>query len=244
MRIARLLIFILPVLLSCTRQSPTSLQADTVKSVLTDTLTTTKNAETIQATQQCSYENEMPELGIGLIIAPSDFEIFNDSLLTDRFAEVKMHGQQVVGICPMFFETDYGIMHFVCVNESGNAYKLLTSSTELKYIPRTKASSLRTWDDYILQSFGIRRKTSSPVYQEPEENPKTVPIPEGHEMFCPMEVKGNWVKVRYDCFYNMKNNPHEGEPCQTFIDKCDKPLTGWLKWRDQNKLLIDIFLMS
>jgi hypothetical protein len=49
--------------------------------------------------------------------------------------------------------------------------------------------------------------------------------------------------TEYDCFYNDDNNPNEGEPCHNFIDKCKNPLTGWLRWRQENKLLIDIFLM-
>jgi hypothetical protein len=59
----------------------------------------------------------------------------------------------------------------------------------------------------------------------------------------PLEVKGEWVKVTYDCFYNDENNAFEGEPCHTYIDKCQNPVVGWLKWKQDNKILIDIFLM-
>jgi hypothetical protein len=243
MRITLLLISISPILLSCTQQSSTTLSADTLKSDSSDTVTTTKSPETIQVTQQCAYENEMSDLGVGLIIALSNFEVFNDSLLTDRFAEIKMYENEVAGICPLFFETDYGIMHFVCIGETENAYKVLTGTTDLKYIPKTKTSDVRTWDDYILQSYGIGRKTGSALCQEPLDNSQTISVPGGYEIFCAMEVKGNWLKVKYDCFCNIENNPHEGEPCHAFINECDKPLTGWLKWRDQNKLLIEIFLV-
>jgi hypothetical protein len=77
----------------------------------------------------------------------------------------------------------------------------------------------------------------------PSDGSKVLTIPQGFEMFCPMEIRGDWVKVRYDCFYNDENNPHEGEPCHNFIDECKDPVTGWLKWRNENKILIDIFLM-
>jgi hypothetical protein len=52
------------------------------------------------------------------------------------------------------------------------------------------------------------------------------------------------VRVNYDCFYNRENNSHEGEPCYNFINECQNPVTAWLKWKQGNKLLIDIMLLS
>ena len=142
-------------------------------------------------------------------------------------------------------------MHFVCIGKTDKAYKILINYSDIKYFPKTKSYDFKTWDQYILQSFGIRRLSaqtgditaSLPLRIEPSDNADTLPILKGHEMFCPIEVKGDWVKVKYDCFYNDENNPNEGEPCHNFIGKCKNPLTGWLRWRQESKLLIDIFLM-
>ena len=62
-------------------------------------------------------------------------------------------------------------------------------------------------------------------------------------MFCPLEVQGDWVRVRYDCFYNKASNPHEGQPCSEYIAQCKTAPTGWLRWRQDNKLVIDIMLL-
>lgn len=202
--------------------------------------------------EDCSYDNEVSSLGNGLILAPAKFDIYNDSLLTNKYASWDMYEDAArINICSKFFKPDYGIMHFVCLSKSQKAYKVLINASDIKYFPKTKSYDFKTWDEYILQSYGIRRLTSStgdisaisPLRIAPRDNTDTLAIPPGYEMFCPIEIEGDWVKVKYDCFYNDENSLHEGEPCYDFIDQCKNPLTGWLRWRQANKLLIDIFLM-
>lgn len=201
----------------------------------------------------CSYANETSTLGIGLILAPAQFTLFDDSLLTHKFADIDMYNDQeaLTQLCPKFFKPDYGIMHFVCVDSTETIYKVLTDSSSFKFMGNVSSAEFTTWENYILNSFGIRRLTDSdgdPALQNdlkmlPSQESKALAIPEGFEMFCPMEMRGSWVKVRYDCFYNRDDNPHEGEPCHNFIQDCKDPLTGWVKWKDESKILIDIFLM-
>ena len=202
---------------------------------------------------KCSYENETSTLGMGLVLAPSGFALYNDSLLTDEFAGIDIYRDQAAfsRICPKFFMPDYGIMHFVCVDSTANAYQILTDFSSVKFIEKDSGAEFTTWENYILRSFGIRRlaenKSAAPVQDDlrvgPSEDSEVLAIPEGFEMFCPMEIRDHWVKVKYDCFYNTDENPHEGEPCYNFIGDCKDPLTGWLKWREGNKVLIDIFLI-
>lgn len=131
----------------------------------------------------------------------------------------------------------------------GNAYKVLINFSDTKYLPDTY--KFMTWNEYILSSFGIRRSINDrgkiiydqPLRINPYENSDTLAIPAGHELFCPMELKDDWLKVAYDCFYNSSDNPHEGEPCNNYIEECDKPLIGWIKWKSENRVLIDVFLI-
>jgi hypothetical protein len=103
-----------------------------------------------------------------------------------------------------------------------------------------------------LQSFGIRRKTDetdenekplTTLRQSPTDSAAAISLPAGHEMFCAMEVQGDWLKVQYDCFYNDEDSKYEGQPCHNYIGKCSDAASGWLRWRKDNKLLVDIFLM-
>ncbi len=248
-----LVILILTLLFSCgQKDSSGNVPAEST------TISKIKNASYVENEGQinhnihCRFDNQMSGLGEGLVIVPSKFEIYNDSLLTIKHANWDMYeDESKIDVCPKFFKPDYGIMHFVYIGQTEKAYKVLVNYSDIKYLPKTKDYEFETWENYILQSYGIRRKTTEngdieenlPLRTKPNENAETLKIPSGFEMFCPIELKGDWVKVKYDCFYNVEDNPHDGEPCYEFIQECNNTLTGWLRWRQENKLLIDIFMM-
>lgn len=199
------------------------------------------------------YDNDVSSLGIGLVMAPDKFVLFNDSLLTDTFAKVDMYGAEMgkSTVSSKFYKPDYGIMHFVCLDKTAKAYKVLNGKADIKYFPQKKGYNFITWEKYILNSFGVRRITNQvdksinnqPLRKQPGST-DTVAIPKGLEMFCPVKLKGDWLQVNYDCFYNDEDSKHDGEPCSNYISKCKDPVTGWIRWRDGNKLLIDILVME
>lgn len=195
------------------------------------------------------YDNDVSTLGIGVVIAPDKFVVYNDSLLNNKFSSINMYGdEKAIGIYSKFYKPDYGIMHFICLQATDKCYKVVVNYNTIKYLPKSKGYEFATWTDYIMQSFGIRRnkdnaKSHQPLRVSPTATADTLSISGKYEMFCPVEVKGDWVKAKFDCFYNDDNSKHEGEPCQNYISECKDPVTGWIKWRDGNKVLIDILLM-
>ena len=82
---------------------------------------------------------------------------------------------------------------------------------------------------------------NQPIRDQANELTPVIELPnEPDELLCVIEVK---IKVKYDCFYNLLRNPHKGVPCSTYIDQCANTVTGWLKWRNKNRILIDIFTL-
>lgn len=208
----------------------------------------------IQFNGKCDTDNEVSSLGIGVVIAPVKLAIYDDSLLSGKPVLIDMYAQAetLTGYCTFTFDPEYGLMHFACTGKTAKAYQVLINYSQVKYLPKVKGYKFQTWEQYIESSFGVRRKTTKigqqnkpmgTLQKEPNDKADTVAIPEGFEMFCAMQLQGDWLKVQYNCFYNMEHDPYEGQPCHNFIDKCKSPLTGWLRWRDGNKILIDIFLM-
>jgi hypothetical protein len=200
--------------------------------------------------EKCGFDNPVSTLGIGLVIVPTSFVIYNDSLLTDTFQYINMYQDKPM-ICSKFHKPDYGIMHFVCLSITGKSYKVLTNYSEYKYLPKNGKYLYQTWGKYILSSYGVRRFydqdkqrfSDQPIRALNNNTSDTVNIPKGLELLCPLEIREDWIRVKYDCFYSKENNEHEGAPCQKYVNKCNPSTTGWLKWRQDNKLLIDIFLM-
>jgi hypothetical protein len=235
---------------SCHKSVTGSLQSTNKKAAVSKDSSASESVyEPVSFSYECQYNNVVSNLGIGLVIAPAVFDVYDDSLLVKKYTRMDMHsGKDPKTICSKFYKPDYGIMHFVCIGTTTQSFKVLITDVNIKYLPKNKNYQFKTWENYILESFGVRREyrtvaTTQVLRTEPSDNAGALSVPQGLELFCPMEIKGNWLKVKYDCFYNTTDNRHEGEPCHSYIESCEEPLTGWLKWRDKNNLLIDIFLM-
>lgn len=213
-----------------------------------------KKNKSIVTNETYPYDNDVSNLGIGIVIAPEFVEIYSDSLLKNKMVAFNMYSDNTENsqnIYSKFYKPDYGIMHFVCLDETKIAYKVLVNYSTVKFLPKTAKYEFLVWNEYILQSYGINRLKKGidnvlenmPLRKAPDNQSDTIPLPVGLEMFCPIELKGDWVKVKYDCFYNNEDSDNIGIPCHEYIDKCKEPLIGWLRWRKENKLCIGIFLM-
>ncbi|NEM96119.1 hypothetical protein [Pontibacter burrus] len=195
----------------------------------------------------CEYDNLTKTLGIGLVSVPAAFELFSDSLLTSSYMQWDMYSSDVPPkpVCSKYYSPEYGIVQFVCLAKTTKYYKVLSGYDQVFYLPVEDGYEFTTWYDYILSSFGVRRNTdlgdewkNQPLRKLPDLSSGELKIPEGLEMFCAMEVKGDWLKVKYDCFYNTETPIEEGLPCHQYIDKCNDTVTGWLKWKDGNNVLM------
>jgi hypothetical protein len=167
-----------------------------------DTTTTRAEKEKPLHAESCNYDNEVSTLGVGLVIAPTQFEVFTDSLLRDKWADVDMYAYDgsTSRLCPKFCKPDYGIMHFVCVGATNKSYKILVNHSDIAYVPKAKNYVFTPWDGYILKSFGIRRSKNEgdetayllPLRTEPADTGAVLNIPEGTNCFArsPYEATG------------------------------------------------------
>jgi hypothetical protein len=210
----------------------------------------------------CAYNNLTATLGKGLVMVNSEsgnsssaIELFNDSLLQDKYVSWNYYEQEKPEnpVCPKYFNLEPDVLHFIFLKETAKSYQILNGFNEIKYLSKIKANLTTSWEDYILNSFAVGKlsdehgKTAfeQPFRKSPSEKAALVKFPADAEMLCPLEIKGDWVKVRYDCFTNgnRESNKYEGQPCHTYIEKCKPAQTAWIKWRERNTILIDILLM-
>ncbi|WP_196890193.1 hypothetical protein [Aureivirga sp. CE67] len=194
---------------------------------------------------ECTYDNKVNSLGKGLVILPTSFEIYKDSLLLDKQFDLDMYADEVE-LCSKYHKPDYGIMQLVCLEETDKSYKVIVNHVDIKYVPKTEEYIFVRWNDYIMNSFGIRRKDKNqPIYIEANKNSEKLDLPTGLESLCPLEVKNDWVKVRWDCFYNDQDGVNEErQSCHDYTKKCGDSMTGWLKWRTDSEINIGIFITT
>ncbi len=152
-------IFILMISIACgIKNKPNESNTNTIDSSSVVSSSIKSVPSVTQQEQLCGYDNQVSSLGVGLVIAPTTFEIYHDSLLKDKMASWDMYQDASnLNVCSKFFKPDYGIMHFVCIGITHKAYKVLVNFSDIKYLPKTKNYNFETWEEYILQSYGISR---------------------------------------------------------------------------------------
>ena len=113
-------------------------------------------------------QNRQPkELGIGFVIASNPYQ-FEDlpipgSLYKDKDLTRKWNSDNVY---PFFLKPDYGLFHFICLEETLDHYKILVNDTEIGYLPNDSNYYFKTWDAMLLQSTVERVTKENPIRKE------------------------------------------------------------------------------
>ena len=136
---------------------------------------------------------------------------------------------------PFSFHRDYFVLALKCVGKDANRFQVVVNdSTRLtKFIRRRDDSfKFQTWKDHVLDLFAVGfDPANNPLRTGPGENVSTLPVPSEKVTFHPLQINGNWLKVSWNVADNTKR-------------KNKKVKHGWVKWRQNGKLLIYFFYFS
>lgn len=132
---------------------------------------------------------------------------------------------------PFSFHQDYFVLALKCVGEDKNRYEVIVDEeTGLKKFVRKDDATLKfeTWEKHILKTFAVDfNREQNPLREVPEGQVKTAVLPK-EATFHPVEINGEWLKVSWDSSKKAGKN--------------DK--SGWVKWREDNKILVELFYFS
>lgn len=132
---------------------------------------------------------------------------------------------------PYAFHPDYFVLVLKCVGEDSNRYEVIVNEdTGLKRFVRKDDATFKfeTWEQHILKAFAVDfDRSGNPLREIPEGQVKTVELPK-EVTFHPVEINGEWLKVRWD-------SPKKSGKNDRF---------GWVKWKESNKILIELFYTS
>jgi hypothetical protein len=135
---------------------------------------------------------------------------------------------------PFAFHPDYFVLALKCVGKDASRFKVVVNETTglTKFIRKDDhALKFQTWREHILDLFAVGFDPSkNPLRIAPGGRAKAVRLPKDGT-FHPLQINGRWLKVRWNTSDERK-------------DKGKKVGYGWVKWKENNRLLIELFYLS
>jgi len=132
---------------------------------------------------------------------------------------------------PFAFHPDYFLLALRLVGEDKNRYEVIVNEdTGLKKFVKKSDRSLKfqTWVEHIKGVFSVKfNQVENPLRESPAGRVKHAELPED-VFFHPVQVKGEWLKVRWDGSQQAKKDAG----------------SGWVKWRDDSQLLVELFYFA
>lgn len=151
----------------------------------------------------------------------NEFSLFDENKVYENIIQNK-------DFRPFRYDTDSNHFYFDWVGENKFFYKvIINEETKLKKFVKKEDSHFKadSWEKYILNCFAVefdweknplRKEINGQTLKENLDKSLT---------FQPEEIRGNWLKVK-----RLDNSNDE-----------KKSKSGWIKWKDNNKILINFF---
>ena len=197
--------------------------------------------------------NSQTDLGIGLISINFDeqrvLEFYPDTLGSkpDKIVEIindpsinswniKDCETQQEWLKPEVFWLDYMAFSFRCLVSSREWYKVMVNNetgTTL-WLRNSEMTEFKNWQGYLKSMLSVTRSTEFP------QNIRVTPTDDaleidylGSDCFSVISMSGDWIEISTPDYCE-----EIGNEVKTSI------ISGWLRWRNGNKLLIDYYLTN
>lgn len=135
---------------------------------------------------------------------------------------------------PFAFHPDYFLLVLKCIGTDATRFEVVVNeTTRLTKFVRKNDNTLRfeTWESHILNLFAVGfNQSKNPLLDAPAKRAKQVRAPKG-AIFHPVEIKGEWLRVRWNI-------------SEEITDASEKIGYGWIKWKEDNNILIEFFYFS
>lgn len=128
---------------------------------------------------------------------------------------------------PLAEKLNYSLLQFTCVEVKKDWYRVRVNehTGETHWILQSSYCKMERWEQLLLHTTAIRRKDAAgnPLRAKPSLKATRIPF-SGSEQFTAVSISGQWMKV-------------------SATTEDGIVLTGWIRWRDDEKILIDYSLL-
>lgn len=136
---------------------------------------------------------------------------------------------------PHSIKLDYNNLVFRCVREVGSYYAVIADENTglIKYVKKDDPHfEYQPWEQHLLHVFSVGfDEKKNPLRRS--QDPRSASIPFDKEAYYhPVEIKGDWMKVEIE---NDSMNVERGGK---------RPATGWIKWKEGHKIIVDVFYVA
>lgn len=127
---------------------------------------------------------------------------------------------------PLAFHPDYFLLALTVTDKLNDRYEVTVNETTglRKYLKDKNFLLFRTWEEHILSVFSVDfNEANNPLLEKPSENADRAYY-DKDEFYHPSQIKGEWLQVKWGSEGSWKY--------------------GWIKWKDGEKLLIELFYFA
>jgi hypothetical protein len=190
----------------------TSCQSNTKKGIekASTPLVEQKNKRSFDSTKT---DNTKLEGAIG-IITTSDKYQFGDT--------ITIFNKQKQAVKYVVITEEYHPVFLKCLSEATDYYQVKTDDGKIGYISKkARGIKFQTWEQHILASvFSVSFKVGgNPLKEAPNDQASEI-VYDPDEFYHPSKIEGDWLQVKWGSEGNWRY--------------------GWIKWKNEDKLLIEL----
>jgi hypothetical protein len=159
-------------------------------------------------------------------------KFFNDESINSW--SIKNLEEEKEWLKPEVLWLDYSSFIFRCLVKEENWCQIIANNESGKtyWLKQTKVTDFKDWEKYLQNMFSIGKLEDEPqeIRTSPNDNSSVINY-FGYECFQVKRMKGDWIEI--------------STPEYCIKDKSDnktKLESGWIRWKDGNKLLIQYYL--
>lgn len=183
--------------------------------------------------------------GVVDLVESENFQIFNkDGSVWCNYSYKKakcLDGKNSdVEILPFAYHPDYYLLKFIMTRKSDKFIEIVVNEKSglKKYIDKNLAGmKTETWKEHILNLFAVDVNKNQ-LYDKPN-GIKIKSFPSAVVETKPVEVNGDWLKVRF----KVKEDYKTSVPITKEVEEAAGKF-AWVKWRQNGKVLIEFFYFA
>jgi phosphatidylglycerol---prolipoprotein diacylglyceryl transferase len=183
--------------------------------------------------------------GIGIVAIADTYNqsksvtVFKDKRLAVKLEDFKLYGGSRM-IQPFYFKPDYGLCYFVCLEKTKDYYRILINDQQQAFLKANSDLYFKTWEALLINTTIERFNISTnPIRSKPADTSEVIlvtnQLPVDRLLILEVLETGgeSWARIK---FSRSDKLPHEAPHTD-----CGE---GWIKWKKEDKLLIDLLLLD